>query len=86
MRAELAPDSRRRKWGVGMIYSDQQRGISAKAVERLRVALDAAKTRDEGQAWLRKAEVDALQSEVERIDADIAEYDKLKAGERGSIG
>ena len=69
-----------------MIYNDKQRRISAKAVERLRGALEAAKTRDEGQAWLRKAEVDALQSEIERIDADIAEYDMLKAGERRSIG
>lgn len=69
-----------------MIHNDKQRRISARAVERLRVALEAAKTRDEGQAWLRKAEVDALQSEVERIDSDIAEYDMLKAGERGSIG
>ena len=69
-----------------MIYSDRQRRISARAVERLRGALKAAKTRDDGPAWLRKAEVDALQSEVERIDADISEYDMLKAGERRSIG
>ena len=64
-----------------MIYSDKQRRISAREVERLGVALDAAKARDDGQPWLRAAEVDALQSEVERIAADIAEYDMLKAGE-----
>lgn len=64
-----------------MIYSDKQRRISAREVERLRVSLEAAKASDDGPAWLRAAEVDALQSEIDRIDADIAEYDMLKAGE-----
>ena len=64
-----------------MIYSDKQRRISAREVDKLKAALAAAVDHDSEQAWLQKVEADALGSEIDRLEADIAEYDMLKAGE-----
>ena len=64
-----------------MIYSDNQRRISATEVGKLNEALADAKRSDAGHDWLRNAEGDAIRSEIARLEADIAEYDMLKAGE-----
>ena len=63
-----------------MIYSDKQRRISAREVERLKEALLASEERAV-EAWLRDLETDAIRSEIERLEADISDYDMLKAGE-----
>ena len=64
-----------------MIYSDKQRRISAQEIGNLKRALSAAQEREGGEAWLRKAEQDALRSEISKLEADVTEYDMLKAGE-----
>ncbi len=64
-----------------MIYSDKQRRISAREIGNLKQALAVAQARESGEAWLRKAEQDALQSEISKLEADVTEYDMLKAGE-----
>jgi len=63
-----------------MIYSDKQRRISIQEVGRLKHALLASGER-KGEAWLREVEQEAIRSEIERLEADIADYDMLKAGE-----
>lgn len=63
-----------------MIYSDKQRRISATEIEKLKDALDT-EAHASAPPWLRKAEMDAIRSEIERLAADIADYDMLKAGE-----
>ena len=64
-----------------MIYSDKQRRISTGEVGKLKEALSVAAARDSEQMWLRNAEMDAIRSEIGRLEADIADYDMLKAGE-----
>ncbi len=64
-----------------MIYSDKQRRISAREIGNLRQALSAAQAREGGEAWLQQAEQDALRSEISKLEADVTEYDMLKAGE-----
>ena len=64
-----------------MIYSDKQRRISTREIGNLKQALSAAQAREGGEAWLRKAEQDALRSEISKLEADVTEYDMLKAGE-----
>ena len=64
-----------------MIYSDKQRRISTREMEKLKDALCAAASRASRPAWLRKAEMDAIRSEIARLKADITDYDMLKAGE-----
>ena len=63
-----------------MIYSDKQRRISAREVGRLKDALLGAEARA-GEAWLRDVEMDAIRSEIGRLQTDIADYDMLKSGE-----
>ena len=67
-----------------MIYSDKQRRISNRELEKLRAALSAVGTSRTEQAWLREAEQRAIRSEIVKLEADIAHYDLLKAGEIGS--
>ena len=66
-----------------MIHSDKQRRISMREVRRLKEALSAASSRESEQAWLRDVGMDAIRSEIARLEADIADYDMLKAGEIG---
>lgn len=64
-----------------MIHSDKQRRISIREVGKLEEALSAAAARESEREWLRDAEMDAIRSEIARLEADIADYDMLKAGE-----
>ena len=64
-----------------MIFSDKQRRISTREAEKLKKALSESSKRDDGPAWLQIAEMDAIRSEIARLEIDIADYDMLKAGE-----
>jgi HTH-type transcriptional regulator / antitoxin HigA len=64
-----------------MIYSDKQYGVSSAQLGKLQDALAAAKARATDQEWLKKAEIDALKSQIADIEAELAEYDLLKSGQ-----
>jgi HTH-type transcriptional regulator/antitoxin HigA len=64
-----------------MIYSDKQYGLSSGQLSRLQEALVAAKERASDQPWLKQAEIDALESQIADIEAEIAEYKLLKSGQ-----
>ncbi len=67
-----------------MIYSDKQYEISSAQLARFRDALAAAKGSPSDQVWLKKAEIDGLESQIADIEAELAEYDMLKSGEVSS--
>ena len=67
-----------------MIYSDKQRRISNRELQKLRAAFSAKSVGRANHAWLRKAEQHAIRSEISKLEADIAHYDLLKAGEISS--
>ena len=64
-----------------MIYSEKQDGVSRTQLAKLREALAVAKDRDSDQPWLKQAEVDALESQITDIEAELSEYDALKSGQ-----
>ena len=64
-----------------MIYSDKQYRISNGELTRLKDALSVAQMRETDQEWLKAAEIDALKSQIEEIEAELAHYDLLKAGQ-----
>jgi len=64
-----------------MIYSDKQYGVSSAQLEKLREALAAAEAHATDQAWLQKAQIDALKSQIADIEVELAEYDLLKSGQ-----
>lgn len=64
-----------------MIYSEKQYGVSNTQLAKLQDALAGAKARASDQAWLRQAEIDGLKSQIVDIEAELAEYDRLKSGQ-----
>ena len=64
-----------------MIYSDKQYRISNDELTKLKEALSVAQMRETDQEWLKTAEIDALKSQIEEIEAELAHYDLLKAGQ-----
>jgi HTH-type transcriptional regulator / antitoxin HigA len=64
-----------------MIYSDKQYGVSRAQLAKLHDALAAAKARASDQAWLKRAEINGLKSQIVDIEAELAEYDLLKSGQ-----
>ncbi len=64
-----------------MIHSDRQYGVSGVQLTRLMEALATARDRPSDQPWLKRAEIDALKSQIKDIEAEIAEYDLLKSGQ-----
>jgi HTH-type transcriptional regulator / antitoxin HigA len=64
-----------------MIYSDKQYSVSSAQLAKLKQALSAAEARASDQPWLKKAEIDALESQIADIEAELAEYDLLKSGQ-----
>lgn len=63
-----------------MIYTDTQFRISSAELERLKTALLDARIRLTKQAWLKCAEIDALESQIEEIEEEILEYRRLRTG------
>ena len=64
-----------------MIYSNKQYGISRDELAKLKNALAATEEQPNGEEWLRQIEIEGLKSQIAEIEADIAHYDMLKAGE-----
>lgn len=64
-----------------MIYSDKQYSISSGELNKLKDALAATVDEQREDAWLQEIEVNGLKSQIAEIEAEIAHYDLLKAGE-----
>jgi len=64
-----------------MIFSDKQYTVSGAQLAKLREALAAAEQRESDNAWLKQAEIDALNSQIADVEAELAEYDLLKSGQ-----
>jgi HTH-type transcriptional regulator / antitoxin HigA len=64
-----------------MIFSDKQFNVSKLQLEKLEQALAAAQARMTDQAWLKKAEIDAIKSQIADVAAELSEYDLLKSGQ-----
>ena len=64
-----------------MIHSDRQYRISGGELAKLRSALAATEAQPREEEWLQEIEVAGLKSQIAEIEADIAHYDMLKAGE-----
>lgn len=64
-----------------MIYSDKQYAVSKDELSKLRDVLTMAESQETDQIWLKKAQTDALRSQISTIEADLAHYDLLKSGE-----
>ena len=64
-----------------MILSDKQMSVSRTALAKLETALDTMKSQSDSPDWVRQVEIDALESQIEEIRADMARYEDLRAGE-----
>lgn len=64
-----------------MIYSDKQYNVASAQLDKLKGALATAKARETDQAWLKQAEIAAINSQIADIGAELAEYDLLKSGQ-----
>jgi HTH-type transcriptional regulator/antitoxin HigA len=64
-----------------MIYSDRQYQITQAELAKLGAALASTEAHKGGeQEWLRKAQRDALRSQISDLQTEMAEYDMLKSG------
>ena len=64
-----------------MIYSDRQYQITRAELLKLEAARAAVSTQIEASnAWLQKAQRDALKSQISDLQSEMAEYDMLKSG------
>ena len=64
-----------------MIHSDKQLGVSTREMAKLNHALGSKQSEHAGQEWVRKAEINALKSQIAELRADIKHYQMLKRGE-----
>ena len=64
-----------------MIYSDKQYNISSGELAKLKDALDVTEARPTGDKWIWELEIAGLKSQIAEIEAEIAHYDLLKAGD-----
>lgn len=66
-----------------MIYSDKQYAISEGELIKLRAALAAAQSQNatKEQSWLPDIQTDAIKSQIATLEAELAHYELLKAGE-----
>ena len=63
-----------------MILSDKQMHVSRTALAKLESALGALRSQSDSPEWVRKMEIDALESQIEDIRADMIRYENLRAG------
>lgn len=64
-----------------MIYSDKQYTVSKQQLSALREALAQIENRSEEPSWIKKAEIDALISQIADVEAELSDYDLLKSGQ-----
>lgn len=64
-----------------MILSDKQMHVSRTALAKLESTLDAIRSQSDSPGWVRQIEIDALESQVEEIRADMTRYENLRAGQ-----
>ena len=64
-----------------MIHSDKQLGVSTRELAKLNDALGSIQSEESSQDWVRKAEINALKSQIAELRADIKNYQTLKRGE-----
>ena len=64
-----------------MIYTDKQYGISSSMLTKLKAALAATEAQLPNEEWVQELEIEGLRSQIAEIEADIAHYKLLKAGE-----
>lgn len=64
-----------------MILSDRQYTASGAALAKLNADLQERTARDSSMPWLKQAEIAALKSQIADIEAELAEYSLLKAGQ-----
>lgn len=64
-----------------MIYSDKQYSVSSAQLAKLQQAVIIAKSRPSERTWLSQAEIDALNSQISDIEAELVEYKLLKSGQ-----
>ncbi len=64
-----------------MIFSDKQYAVSQRECEKLKQALATLESvKEPAEQLLKKAQADALRSQIADIEAEIAEYDLLRSG------
>ena len=63
-----------------MICSDKQYAISCGELTKLKDAVVATEEQVGGEDWVRELEIESLKSQIADLEADISDYDLLKAG------
>lgn len=63
-----------------MILSDKQMRVSRTALAKLESALNAIRSQSDSPEWVRQIEIDALESQIEDIRAEMTRYENLRAG------
>ena len=63
-----------------MILSDKQMHVSRTALAKLEAALDTLRSQSDSPEWVRQIEINALESQIEDIRADMTRYENLRAG------
>lgn len=64
-----------------MIYTDKQYSVSKTQLAKLQEALVIVERAEVDQPWLKKAQIDALKSQITDMASELAEYDLLKSGQ-----
>ena len=61
-------------------FSERQMHVSRAALTKLEAALDTIRSQSDSPEWVRQIEIDALESQIEEIRADMTRYENLCAG------
>lgn len=64
-----------------MIYSEKQCHISSGKRTKLKSALAVTEAQPKEEEWRQEIKIEGLKSQIAEMEADIANYDMLKAGE-----
>lgn len=62
-----------------MIYNERQYKITGKEIENLNASLETLQKTEQPE-WLKKAQVDAIKSQVSELEAQLLEYELIKEG------
>ncbi len=64
-----------------MINTDKQYGISSSELDKLKAALVATEAQSSDDNWVHDFEIEGLKSQIAELEAEISQYELLKAGE-----